>query len=288
MNILYKILLVLVFVLYPFISQADSFYVDPARDVFYSNEVFSMPVYLDVGSNRVNAIEGVLVFDKGFLEVVNVLDGNSAINFWLEKPGKSEDGNIKFSGIITGGISGPRIFLFNVVFRARKIGNSELSFKDVGVFLNDGQGTRVPLNAKPFIFRIEGGLDSMDNYSFVNIDKNKPESFSPFIFKDPSIFDNKYSVAFSTVDKDSGMSHFEIKETYTGIDGTFVVAESPYLLKDQNLYKNIYIKAVDKNGNARIVKISAMHKRNVFIVDAIIGIITLLCLILLRKKYSKF
>jgi ATP-dependent Zn protease len=102
------------------------------------------------------------------------------------------------------------------------------------------------------------------------------------------LFDNNYFVVFSTVDKGSGIDHFEIKETYTGLDGHFVVGSSPYVLKDQSLNKNIYIKAVDKNGNIRLSKINAQNHLVIFIIYVFVGIIILLCFMLIQKKYLRF
>ena len=51
-----------------------------------------------------------------------------------------------------------------------------------------------------------------------------------------------------------GIARYEVCE---GSKRKCALAESPYLLKNQKLNKNIFIKAVDKNGNERIAMIAA-------------------------------
>jgi hypothetical protein len=70
------------------------------------------------------------------------------------------------------------------------------------------------------------------------------------------LFDGAHVLVFATQDKGSGMSHYEVREGYFG---WFTKAESPYQLRDQELRKKVYIKAVDNHGNERLVTIAATH-----------------------------
>ena len=81
----------------------------------------------------------------------------------------------------------------------------------------------------------------------------------PEIARDPTIFDGKWFLVFATQDKGLGIDHYEIKETRYRFFGSFsrwISAESPYALRDQELKSYILVKAVDKAGNERIVKIN--------------------------------
>ena len=87
------------------------------------------------------------------------------------------------------------------------------------------------------------------------IDSTPPEQFKPEIGKDPAIFEGKYFLSFATIDKTSGIDHYEVFEKTGKNKEWFEKAESPYLLKDQSLKSQILIKAVDKAGNEQISQI---------------------------------
>jgi len=99
------------------------------------------------------------------------------------------------------------------------------------------------------------------------IDATSPEEFKPEIGKAPAVFEGKYFIAFSTIDKQTGIDYYEILEAdKRGYQrGTIRKAEwkkgsSPYLLEDQSLRSVIKVKAVDKAGNERIEEIVPPYK----------------------------
>lgn len=112
-------------------------------------------------------------------------------------------------------------------------------------------------------------------------DIEAPESFTPIVASDPSIYDGKYFLVFSTVDKNSGIDHYEVRE---GIWGEYAVASSPYLIMDQTLSKNLYIVAIDKAGNKRLGEIRAPHPDYRFQKIFFIVIIVLVCIYLIKRK----
>ena len=96
----------------------------------------------------------------------------------------------------------------------------------------------------------------------------------------PSIFEGKYFLVFATQDKGSGISHYEavefrsrnlefkkllnkalqfITNSKFQILDSYKTAESPYVLRDQKLRSYIYVKAVDKNGNERIITLTPQN-----------------------------
>ena len=89
------------------------------------------------------------------------------------------------------------------------------------------------------------------------IDSTPPEDFE---LKIAEIEDKNY-VVFATIDKTSGIDHYEISEIRNKKEEKiWEVGESPYLLKDQDLRSKIFVKAVDKAGNERIAEIGPMVK----------------------------
>ncbi len=83
----------------------------------------------------------------------------------------------------------------------------------------------------------------------VEIDATSPEAFTPIISSDPSIFDGKAFLSFSTVDKTSGISHYKVK---VGLFGKEIETQSPYQLRKPLVGNNVEVTAYDNAGNERI------------------------------------
>jgi len=71
----------------------------------------------------------------------------------------------------------------------------------------------------------------------ISLDRELPESFTPFVEQSPVLFDGKAVLVFVTQDKLSGIDHYEVAEAKPAFlgDGDLVWenAVSPYVLKDQ-------------------------------------------------------
>jgi hypothetical protein len=80
----------------------------------------------------------------------------------------------------------------------------------------------------------------------VMIDSRSPMPIEAYISQESTLFEGKYFLIFSTVDKTSGVDHYDI------IEGKelFGNASSPYVLKDQSQSKSITIRAFDRAGNS--------------------------------------
>lgn len=156
---------------------------------------------------------------------------------------------ISFTGGSPGGFISQDAIVFNVVLKLQKIGQIALSPNNIGVYLNDGKGTKDEVRVKNLVIDIlpkKSDSQSVDDWSSVIAnDTTLPDFIEAILSRDPYLFDNQYFVSFFAADKGSGVAYYEIKEG--GLD--FVRAESPYLLQDQSLKGIIQIKAVDKAGN---------------------------------------
>ena len=67
------------------------------------------------------------------------------------------------------------------------------------------------------------------------------------IHQNPSIFEGKYFITFSTTDKQTGINYYKVKEGKRD----WQRAASPDLLNNQNLSDIIKVRAMDKAGNER-------------------------------------
>ena len=257
----------------------------------------------------INALGGKIVFPVDLLELKEIRDGNSIVSLWIEKPKSyilNPKSYISFSGVIPGGYNSRGGLIFSLIFRAKLKGVGSVDIREAQTFLNDGQGTLAKLTTKNLEFRIQDLEEkSLNSKSYIlnsKKDTEPPEAFTPQLARDPDIFDNKWFLVFATQDKNSGLDFYEVNEARRfrfwelGFwkkqpETSWQKAESPYLLADQNLKSDIYIKAVDKAGNEMIVILPAKPWYREWLVDIIIGLVLLAVLYLtvrwLRRLLSK-
>jgi len=114
-------------------------------------------------------------------------------------------------------------------------------------------------------------------------DQTAPEHFEILIGRDTSVHENKYFATFATVDKTSGIDHYELAEykllSFAAIlDKKWKVVQSPYPLFDQKLRSIIKVKAIDKAGNERVALYAPTSTRiieNTFLVVLLLLVIKL-------------
>lgn len=268
---------------------------------------FQVDVMVDAEGQAINALEARVVFPEKLLALEEIRDGDSIVSFWLEKPKEGaapEEGlrQVYFSGVIPGGFEGllspfykgvkPGRIL-SLIFVAKEIGEGVIELQDQKIYLHDGLGTLAAGLDSPFLFRV--GKEIVVAPVPIPKDQDDPESFTPQVVKDSSLFEGQYFLVFSAKDKVSGIDHYEVAEKRGGEvkdygQLSFEKAESPYALKDQGLQSTIYVKAADRAGNERIEVVQAKEKlvwyEKYFIWIIIIGgiLLGLLAGILWRRK----
>ena len=113
-------------------AASGRFTIGTDKEEVPAGEHFSVSVLFKSGGERINALEGELIFPHDSLRLVSISDGNSAINLWVEKPRLVSDGVIGFSGITPGGLDGSKnkaIKIFSIIFEAKKLVSFMLIFK---------------------------------------------------------------------------------------------------------------------------------------------------------------
>ena len=268
------------------LSAAEIRIVSPQEEI-KTNEEFVVHVLLD-SDESVNAVEGRIVYPTDKLEVKEIRDGNSVINFWIEKPqtDRTTRGTIVFSGITPGGFSGSNNTLFSLVFEATQTGNAEIEIQGSQVLLNDGEGSKAPLTIQNATLSVLEGDGTLHEENLT--DTEPPEDFRPIISKDPSLYEGKYFLIFKTQDKGIGIDHYEVRE---GFWNKYATEDSPYLLKEQTLQKKVYVKAVDKAGNERVSVLPPQNPLPWYRRIEILGILVVLVIVVigaLKKTWSKF
>lgn len=258
----------------PLMGQAAELYLESSKNEYYTQETFIIDVRIDVEHNEsINAIEAYFKFPNDILEAKDFSTGNSILTFIEEPKIDQGKGLISFVGIIPGGYGG-RIpgdpgksnLLGRIIFQAISSGSAKITFEDNSqTLLSDGKGTSAKLTTKGVIIEVQSPVEvqpQKDEWQEeLEKDKISPEDFKPEIIK----IDDKYYLAFTAKDKDSGIAYYVIRETRRKIslkretDAKWVEAESPYVLKDQKLRSYIYVKAIDKAGNERIVVVEPRY-----------------------------
>ena len=222
-----------------------------ATRLYFDSIENGVEVRLDTENENINAVDINLDFSSG-LELKDFSDGGSIISLWAERPELGSKQS-SFSGLVPGGFRGDGLLL-KLILESKEIGDRKISFKeDSNVLLNDGRGTPASLRFTNYyesqiIEEVDVPVDSAPQ------DTNLPEAFEPRLVQMNDVFDGRYFVVFSAQDKDSGVDYYEVFD-----DGEWVKAESPYVLKNQNLEdlrKNLQVRAIDKAGNERIEKVS--------------------------------
>jgi len=260
---------------------------------FGVDQQFLVGLYLDTeNEENINAMEGTLYYPSELLELKEIRDGNSIINFWIERPKSEHVGQIHFSGITPGGYRGQKGFIFEAIFRATTIGNGAVEIRESSVLQNDGKGTSVNIKISNFQFSISQQIQNSELQIPTSIiDTEPPEIFKPEIAQSRELFEGKWFVVFATQDKGSSIDHYEVIENRSQKieNGSWIQEESPYLLQDQSLKSYVYIKAVDKAGNERIAVLSPRSSPQYasYIAWSILGVVAVASYFFVRILWKK-
>ncbi len=257
------------------------------------HDVSQIIVSLSTDDQAANAIEGILNLPKG-VSLREIRDGNSIVPLWIEAPHEIASGSIAFSGIIPGGYVGDHGFLFTAYVVPTAVGSEQITLEGVRVLANSGDGKEIPISLPSSVLTttLDAPTSTVDS-----VDRNPPEDFLPSIEHNGSLLEDSYFLVFATTDKGVGIDHYEVMEVLDGSGdenlNTWHQATSPYLLNDQDLRSTIYVRAVDRSGNFRIVTIPKDSESVLSVKSSWISIIIVLGVILLliyvaRRIYRRF
>jgi hypothetical protein len=261
-----------VLALIPFAVQAQSLSLSSAKTSYNVGDSFQVSLSINTGGKIINTIEGVISVPLDKFQILDTRYGNSIISLWVERPTiNSKEGIINFSGGVPGGFGGSNGPILSFSLKAKKAGSGAVSLEGIKVLLNDGLGTElknislhnlslaIKEAPKPSSKPAPAGPKEEEKPVEVYLppaDTVPPESFIPLVSRNPGVADNKYFVSFFAVDKDSGISRYEITEkplilSYltSKFDKPWTAGESPYVLKGQWWAYKIIVRAYDQAGN---------------------------------------
>ena len=289
------LMLFLVMGFIPSIARAANVYLETSRNTVSAGDTFIIRVKIDAENKDTNSVEGDIVLqaqNNNF--VVNDFSlAKSPFTLWPQTPSLSQDGNtVSFTGGVPGGFNSNKVTLFNIIVETSKEGDIEFSPKNIIVFANDGQGTKLPVTASGLTIKVEesdtGSAERDEWADLVNQDKENPSLLLITLGREPSLFEGKIFAFFTAIDNQSGISYYEVSE-----DGNPAVRSgSMYVLsnQDNSITPNLVVTAYDKAGNKTV----AVYKTPgfailgiplyFFIVFAVIFIIWVLFRIIKRNK----
>ncbi len=238
-------------------ASAAAFRFSASTSTIGIGEAFKLDILLDTRDESINAVSGTVEIPT-LLSVDEVRTGNSVINFWVEEP-KSGSRSISFSGITPGGYRGSDGLMFSIVLHATKAGSGTVAITAGKALENDGKGTPASLSVPDFSFTASSISGMHADLSMP--DRLPPETFKPEVGRDPEIALGQWFVVFAAVDKGSGIASYQVRESRHQLfdTGAWHDAASPYVLSDQSLESYIYVKAIDKAGNERIMKVAPLY-----------------------------
>lgn len=275
-------LLVLLFIGSPMVSAATvSFRPTPA--LVGAGDTVRVDVLL-TSAVAVNAFSGTVSYSPDTLAPVEIIDGDSIINAWITRPTFSPaDARIRFAGITPGGFFGSDKILFSILFQATREGAAVVMLGAVEVLRNDGIGTEEPTQSKPLSFAVAS--EPLRSYAEPR-DDDPPEPFAVYVDTDPELSGGKWYLAFSAVDKGSGIRHYAIAESRLPplLFSLFPhdwdqLMSGPYELRDQRRLSTVYIKAVDRAGNERVVTFPPEQLLTPYEEAVLLGILIVLALL---------
>lgn len=247
-------------------AEAAQVYFEPQPTTYKVGDSFTLSLLLDTEGQPVNAVD-INVLVPQLLKIKNISKSGSIIQLWVNEPSFA-GGTINLTGGIPGGTTTPKGTIAKITFEAAAIGEGNIAFMpESSVLLNDGQGTKLDLKTaggplfqvvpKPKEVATPSPKPEKATEKVEEKDTRKPEKFKILIGEDPRVFNGQKFISFFTTDKDSGIEHYELKEGR----GDYKIAQSPYLLKDQNLKTVLRVRAYDVAGNYRESIYPGLFKR---------------------------
>ena len=239
---------------------AASLYLDPDTGTYGPGDTFIVNVRLNTDGDCINAANVVLTYPAASMRAVDFGKGGSILTLWVLEPKiDAKKGEVTFAGGIPGGYCGriqgdPSLTntIGKVVFT---ITNADAGSAQIRVsassalYLNDGRGTKVTPEVSNTSITLSPVAVQAENpwLSLVGEDQTPPDAFDVQIESTRGVFSGKYYAVFSTVDKQSGVDHYEMVK-----NGIWQRVTSPSVVDDQSLASGIQVRAIDKAGNIRL------------------------------------
>lgn len=285
------IVLAALFAIIPASASAATVYLESSRDTIAVGDTAVIAVKVNADGAVLNTVEGDVTLKSPSLSlaVQEFSLANSSFGLWPRTPSLSNDAKtISFVGGVPGGFSIEGATLFSVIVEAKKEGLVTISPQNISIYLNDGKGTKVPVQLKDLAVNVVAKKSNVaaqnDWAGIVSQDKTPPEDFLVVLGQDSNLFSGKKFAYFSALDNQSGIDHYEVSE-----DGAPVVRSgSTYVLQNQTDDVDLKVTAYDKAGNSKTSNLSDNAGINwPFIILVVLIVVVLWALYKLYKKSKR-
>lgn len=289
----------IILILLPQVSLGAIIY--PSPDKIASESRSYVHLLLDTGEDSVNALRGKISLEVSGIPFKDFEISDAGTFFvWTVEPHINQNSEIEFEGMIPGGFSGNDGNMLTLAINTSNptVGDGSsvvIKLVESEGYKNDGLATKA-------IFEIPAQKSEIQISKYIPKtiineridDKTPPDFFSTEFARHDEVYDGKYFISFHTTDLQSGIKQYEILEVPRGDSGTrpkldnnWEISKSPYILKDQSLGSDVYVKAVDKAGNFIVVKTILPEKQVIPSRSYVIIVIVLVCLVGVMIYYRR-
>ncbi len=238
----------------PYSVFASNVYIDTKHSDFFVGDTIMFNVRVDSENNNINTVEGSILMDykTDSISLIDVNTSGSKFSLWPGKLLPTENNtSISFAGGSPGGLNSKDAIIFNIVLKLQEAGQIILKPTNIGVYLNDGKGTKDKVSVKNLVIDVlpkKSDSQSINDWSnLVSDDKTPPKPFEIYLGQEELSFEGKKFLSFSTTDEQSGIAYYEVTEG--GLAP--VRSDDTYILQEQNNPVKVTVIAYDSAGNAR-------------------------------------
>jgi hypothetical protein len=257
-NLKYLVIVVL-FSIIPASASAATVYLETSRNTLQVGDTAIVAVKINADGAVLNTVDGEIALKSTLLNLVvqEFSLANSSFGLWPRTPSLSNDARlVSFVGGVPGGFSIEGATLFKMVVEAKKEGPMTISPQNISAYINDGKGSKVPVQTKDITINVVAKKSSVatqnDWASLVSQDKTPPEDFIIVLGQDPNMFGGKKFAYFSAVDNQSGIDHYDVSEN----GAPAVRSGSTYVFQDQSENVKLDVTAYDKAGNKKMATLA--------------------------------
>ncbi|MEX2013947.1 MAG: hypothetical protein WD896_01175 [Parcubacteria group bacterium] len=287
---IYLFSLVLSAILLPYSVFASNVYLETERTEFFVGDIILVTVKIDSEDKEINTVEGKISLDylPGAILIRDINLSESSFSLWPGKPSLSDDLRvISFVGGVPSGFGGQNATLFKIALNLTDVGQITLRPEGISVYLNDGKGTRETASVQNLTINVlpqeAGNKPANDLDALISRDKTPPLPFEIVLGQDDSVFEGKKFLSFSTIDEESGLKYYEVREG----DLPPTRSSGTYVLQNQNKPTRVIVTAVDGSGNARESVYESKSSYLNLIVIVVLVVLILIALGFVVKKRKK-
>jgi len=138
-----KALILAIFLLFlPLLTNGAQIYILPQNAQIGVGETIIGELRLDTEGENINVVDIEVLFPSEILEIVDVIDGKSILDLWVQKPSfLNSEGKLIVQGGRVGGFSGEGLLL-QIIFKGKTLGRGNISYDQSSkILLHDGRGT---------------------------------------------------------------------------------------------------------------------------------------------------